>query len=203
MIVAPTSPGVAWPEPADNDRSVKKFARQDPGLRDPGPAGRRRPRPALPAAEVRALQPGHVPEPPHHGQAGQHVEHGRHARRRPGDRRRRDGARPQRAGRVHALGGLQLRGRDPHQRARRQGGHVHLDPHRGIRVEARETKLGPEEITRDIPNVADDALRNLDERGIVYIGAEVQPGRHPGGQDHAQGRDRALRRGASAARHLR
>jgi DNA-directed RNA polymerase subunit beta len=43
-------------------------------------------------------------------------------------------------------------------------------------IEARETKLGPEEITRDIPNVADDALRNLDERGIVYIGAEVHPG---------------------------
>src|SRR3981081_2420729 len=43
-------------------------------------------------------------------------------------------------------------------------------------IEARETKLGPEEITRDIPNVADDALKNLDERGIVYIGAEVHPG---------------------------
>src|SRR5207247_3391844 len=42
--------------------------------------------------------------------------------------------------------------------------------------EARETKLGPEAITRDIPNVADDALSNLDERGIVYIGAEVQQG---------------------------
>src|SRR5260370_10022172 len=42
--------------------------------------------------------------------------------------------------------------------------------------EARETKLGPEEIARDIPNVADDALRNRDERGIVYIGAEVHPG---------------------------
>ncbi|MEM1140824.1 MAG: DNA-directed RNA polymerase subunit beta, partial [Pseudomonadota bacterium] len=43
-------------------------------------------------------------------------------------------------------------------------------------VMARDTKLGPEEITRDIPNVGEEALKNLDEAGIVYIGAEVQPG---------------------------
>jgi DNA-directed RNA polymerase subunit beta len=42
--------------------------------------------------------------------------------------------------------------------------------------EARDTKLGPEEITRDIPNVGEDALKNLDERGIIRIGAEVQSG---------------------------
>src|SRR5688500_2652231 len=41
---------------------------------------------------------------------------------------------------------------------------------------ARDTKLGPEDITRDIPNVGEEALRNLDEAGIVYIGAEVHPG---------------------------
>ncbi|MGH7903447.1 MAG: DNA-directed RNA polymerase subunit beta [Candidatus Dormibacteraceae bacterium] len=50
---------------------------------------------------------------------------------------------------------------------------IHIEE---FEVEARDTKLGPEEITRDIPNVADDALRNLDERGIIYIGAEVHPG---------------------------
>ena len=43
-------------------------------------------------------------------------------------------------------------------------------------VEARDTKLGPEEITRDIPNVGDDALKDLDERGIIRIGAEVHSG---------------------------
>ena len=43
-------------------------------------------------------------------------------------------------------------------------------------IMARDTKLGPEEITRDIPNVGEEALRNLDEAGIVYIGAEVNPG---------------------------
>ncbi len=42
-------------------------------------------------------------------------------------------------------------------------------------IEARETKLGPEEITRDIPNVGPESLRNLDDRGIIYVGAEVHP----------------------------
>ena len=50
---------------------------------------------------------------------------------------------------------------------------IHIDE---FEVMARDTKLGPEEITRDIPNVSEEALRNLDEAGIVYIGAEVQPG---------------------------
>ncbi|MER3466283.1 MAG: hypothetical protein C4340_03840, partial [Armatimonadota bacterium] len=42
-------------------------------------------------------------------------------------------------------------------------------------TEASDTKLGPEEITRDIPNVGEDALKDLDEQGIVRIGAEVRP----------------------------
>ncbi|MGB0960172.1 MAG: DNA-directed RNA polymerase subunit beta [Halocynthiibacter sp.] len=50
---------------------------------------------------------------------------------------------------------------------------VHIEE---FEVAARDTKLGPEEITRDIPNVGEEALRNLDEAGIVYVGAEVQPG---------------------------
>ena len=49
---------------------------------------------------------------------------------------------------------------------------IHIDE---FEVMARDTKLGPEEITRDIPNVGEEALRNLDEAGIVYIGAEVGP----------------------------
>ena len=43
-----------------------------------------------------------------------------------------------------------------------------------MKLNARDTKLGPEEITRDIPNVGEDALKDLDERGIIRIGAEVQ-----------------------------
>ena len=50
---------------------------------------------------------------------------------------------------------------------------IHIEE---FEVAARDTKLGPEEITRDIPNVSEEALKNLDEAGIVYIGAEVQPG---------------------------
>lgn len=50
---------------------------------------------------------------------------------------------------------------------------IHIEEHE---VEARDTKLGPEEITRDIPNVGEEALKDLDERGIIRIGAEVGPG---------------------------
>ncbi|SDZ62472.1 DNA-directed RNA polymerase subunit beta [Evansella caseinilytica] len=50
---------------------------------------------------------------------------------------------------------------------------VHIEEYES---EARDTKLGPEEITRDIPNVGEDALKNLDERGIIRVGAEVKDG---------------------------
>src|SRR6185503_3709224 len=50
---------------------------------------------------------------------------------------------------------------------------IHLEKHE---VEARDTKLGPEEITRDIPNVGEDSLRDLDENGIIRVGAEVKAG---------------------------
>ena len=50
---------------------------------------------------------------------------------------------------------------------------IHIEE---FEVMARDTKLGQEEITRDIPNVGEEALKNLDEAGIVYIGAEVRPG---------------------------
>ena len=50
---------------------------------------------------------------------------------------------------------------------------VHIEEYESM---ARDTKLGAEEITRDIPNVSEESLRNLDESGIVYVGAEVKPG---------------------------
>jgi DNA-directed RNA polymerase subunit beta len=50
---------------------------------------------------------------------------------------------------------------------------IHIEKHE---IEARDTKLGPEEITRDIPNVGEESLKDLDEAGIVYVGAEVAPG---------------------------
>jgi DNA-directed RNA polymerase subunit beta len=50
---------------------------------------------------------------------------------------------------------------------------IHIEKHE---IESRDTKLGPEEITRDIPNVGEESLKDLDEEGVVYIGAEVRPG---------------------------
>ena len=56
---------------------------------------------------------------------------------------------------------------------------IHIEEYE---AEARDTKLGPEEITRDIPGVGDDALKNLDERGIIRVGAEVRAGDILGGK---------------------
>ena len=50
---------------------------------------------------------------------------------------------------------------------------VHVEE---FKIEARDTKLGEEEITRDIPNVGEEALKNLDDNGIIRIGAKVKPG---------------------------
>ena len=50
---------------------------------------------------------------------------------------------------------------------------IHIEEYE---IDARETKLGAEEITRDLPNVGEDAVANLDERGIIRIGAEVEAG---------------------------
>ncbi|MBN4062808.1 MAG: DNA-directed RNA polymerase subunit beta [Alkaliphilus sp.] len=50
---------------------------------------------------------------------------------------------------------------------------IHIEEYES---ESRDTKLGPEEITRDIPNVSEEALKNLDERGVIYVGAEVKAG---------------------------
>ena len=87
---------------------------------------------------------------------------------------------------------------------------VHIEEYE---VEARSTKLGDEEITRDIPNRSEESLADLDEDGIVRIGAEVVLGRPAGGQDHPQRGDRAdggreahpghlQREGPRGARHL-
>ena len=50
---------------------------------------------------------------------------------------------------------------------------IHIEE---LEIEARDTKLGPEEITRDIPNIGENMLRDLDESGIIRIGAQVKPG---------------------------
>ena len=108
---------------------------------------------------------------------GDKVDAGHRARRRLVDRPRRARPRPQPPGRVHELGGLQLRGRH-HPLARRVVkddvlSSIHIEEYE---VDARTTKLGDEEITRDIPNRSEESLKDLDERGIVRIGAEVNSG---------------------------
>ena len=77
---------------------------------------------------------------------------------------------------------------------------IHIEEHE---IDARDTKLGAEEITRDIPNLSEDILKDLDERGIIRIGAEVGPGDILVGKVTPEGRDRAHARGAPPARHLR
>ena len=77
---------------------------------------------------------------------------------------------------------------------------IHIEE---FEIEARDTKLGPEEITRDIPNVGEGYLRDLDESGIIRIGASRQAGRHPRRQGHAEGRDAADAGREAAPRDLR
>ena len=117
--------------------------------------------------------------------------------------RGRAGARPEHAGRVHELGGRQLRGRHPHQRAARPRRQVHHDPHReardrGARHQARARRDHPRhpERRRGVAQGPRRGRHHLHRR-------RGPPGRHPGRQDHAQGRDRADRRGAPAAGDLR
>ena len=77
---------------------------------------------------------------------------------------------------------------------------VHIEEYE---AEARDTKLGPEEITRDVPGVGDDALKDLDERGIIRVGAEVRAGDILVGKGNSEGRDGADGGRTSAARDLR
>ena len=138
---------------------------------------RRRHLPHLPDAEVQPLQPGHLHQPASAGVA-RGPPRGRHAdRRRSVHRRGRDGAR------APTCSSRSCRGRATTTRTRSSCRQrlvqedvltsIHIEEHE---VDARDTKLGPEEITRDIPNVCEEMLADLDERGIIRIGAEVTTG---------------------------
>ena len=86
-------------------------------------------------------------------------------------------SRPQRPRRLHAVGRIQLRGLDPDQRAAwsRKTSSPRCTS-RSSSASPATPSSGPEDITRDIPNVGEEALANLDESGIIRIGAEVRPG---------------------------
>ena len=77
---------------------------------------------------------------------------------------------------------------------------IHIEEYE---LECRDTKLGAEEITRDIPNLSDDALKDLDERGIVPHRRRGTLRRYPRRQGFPEGRDRTERRGETAPRYLR
>jgi DNA-directed RNA polymerase subunit beta len=158
---------VIAPRPARSSRSPATRSSSRRGQQD------RR----VPAQEVRALQPGHLHQPEAAGPRGRQGQGGRRrARRRSVDRPRRAGTRQEPAGGLHAVGGPQLRGRHhPLERLVKDDvlTSIHIEEYE---IEARDTKLGAEEITRDIPNVAEEVLADLDEDGIIRIGAEVGPG---------------------------
>ena len=124
---APRSPRAA---PASSTRSTPPVSSSAPPSESRSDQARRR---HLPADEVPALEPEHLHQPASAGEGGRSRREGRHHRRRSLDRARRARARPERAGRVHAVERLQLRGLDPALRAHREGRRLHLDPHRGVR----------------------------------------------------------------------
>ena len=163
----------------------------------PGPAAGH-----LQPDQVPALEPEHLHQPEARSCGkGQRVQAGDVIARRAGHRPGRAGARPQRAGRLHAVGRVQLRGRDPGLRAARQGRPLHLDPHRGVRGpgarhQARQGRGHPRhpERLRGGPQ----GPRRVGHRAHRRQG---QGRRHPGRQDHAEGRDPAhARRRSCCAR---
>jgi antitoxin component of RelBE/YafQ-DinJ toxin-antitoxin module len=171
---------------------------RDRGVR-PDQAGRRH----LSADEVPALEPEHLHQPASAGEGGRSGQEGRHHRRRSFDRARRARARPQRAGRLHAVERLQLRGLDPALRAHRQGRRLLLDPHRGIRGDGarhqaragRDHPRHPERVGRGAQEPRRGGHRLYRRRGARR--------RHPVRQDHAEGREPDDAGGEAPARDLR
>ena len=154
------------------------------------------------AAQVHALEPGHDHPPAADRQERPEGEGGRRARRRLLHRWRRDRPGQELPGRLHVLGGLQLRGRDHPLRAPGQGRRTHLDPHRGVRDrrphdQARRRGDHPRhpQPLRGEPAQSRRA-RHRPGRGRGRL-------RRPAGrQGHAEGRDRADRRGEADPRDL-
>jgi DNA-directed RNA polymerase subunit beta len=99
--------------------------------------------------------------------------------------------------------GLQLRGRDRHQRAYRQGRRLHVDPHRRVRRGDPRDEAGPRGVHGDIPNVSEKALRNLDETGIVRVGTRVRQGDILVGKVAPKSKSELTPGGEAAARDLR
>ncbi len=156
----------------------------------------------VPAEQVHALEPGHDHPPAPDRQLRPEGEGGRRPRRRLLDRRRRDRARQELPGRLHVLGGLQLRGRDHPLRAPGQGRRNDLDPHRGVRDrrphdQARrrgDHPRHPQPLRGEPAQPRRARHRPRRRRGRLR--------RPPGRQGDPEGRDRADRRGEADPRDL-
>ncbi|CAA9526881.1 MAG: DNA-directed RNA polymerase beta subunit, partial [uncultured Thermomicrobiales bacterium] len=187
-------PGAGLPPRRDRDR----------GLRAPDQdRGRRRDDSHLQPAEVRALEPGHLHQPATERYARHPGRDQRHHRRLVLDRERRAGAGSERAGRVHALGRRQLRGRDPDLGALGPRRRLHLDPHREVRDrsprhQARAGRDHPRHPQRGRGKPG-QPRRERDHPDRGRSPAE----RHPGRQGDAPRRNRTLGGRTPAAGHLR
>ena len=191
-LIRTTSPlvGTAWrassPATPASPSSPSATASSSRSTRPASSSVRRRSTRSDPTVgQARHLQPDQVPalEPEHlhatrsrSSSAGDTVKAGDVIADGPATETRRARARPERGRRVHAVEGYNFE--DSILISERL---VKDDVFTSIHIEefecvARDTKLGKEEITRDIPNVGEEALKDLDESGIVRIGAEVKPG---------------------------
>ena len=157
----------------------------------------------LPPGQVPPLQPEHRHQPEGHRRGGPEGLRRRRAGRRPGHPQRRAGPGQEPPGGLHALGGLQLRGRHHPLRAPGEGRRAHLDPHRGARggrprhqAGRRGDHPGHPQPVRGDPGRPRRARHHPHRR-------RGGAGRRAGRQGHPQGRDRADPRGAAAAGHLR
>ncbi len=141
---------------------------------------------SLSAAQVRGPQRADLPEPEADRRDGPEGRKGRRHRRRRRHVPGRTGPGPQRAGGLHGLGRLQLRGRHHHQRRAGQGRHLHLDPHRGVRHRNSRDETGPRGVH---PRHSQRQRKGAAQPGRERHRADrhVRPARrHPGGQGLAQ-----------------
>ncbi len=157
----------------------------------------------VPPSQVHAVEPGHLHQSSTGRLRGHEGPRRRRARRRPVDRTGRACARPEPARRVHAVGGLQLRGRDHHLREGREGRPSHLDPHRGVRGRGARHQAGPRGDHPRDPERGRGRAREPRRGGHHPHRRGGLPWRRARRQGHSQGRDRAHRRGAVAPRDLR
>ena len=165
--------------------------------------GRRRHAQYVPAAQVPPVQPGHQLQPEADRRRGRPRRGGPGHRRRPIHRPRRDGARQEPAGGVHAVGGPQLRGRDHPQPAPRARRRADLDPHRGARGRRARHEAGCRGDHPGHPERLRGGARRARRAGHRPHRRGCPRRRRAGRQGHAEGRDRADPGGAPAPRDLR